>query len=152
MAAHDPSDLMTELSYGDPRAALDWLAAAFGCTARMLVANPAGQLVYAEAGWGDSLVAVVPEQPERLRSPKAVAGVNTQSIRVRLEQDIEAHCERARAAGAVILQEPVLHFFGDHTYRAADLEGHVWAFSRRVSGAGGAPPDGWTVTFPGQDA
>jgi uncharacterized glyoxalase superfamily protein PhnB len=43
-------------------------------------------------------------------------------------EDIDAHCERARAAGADILQEPQTQFYGDRTYRARDPEGHIWTF------------------------
>jgi uncharacterized glyoxalase superfamily protein PhnB len=39
---------------------------------------------------------------------------------------------RARGAGATILAEPSDQFYGDRTYRAADLEGHVWSFGQTV--------------------
>lgn len=152
MAQGSPSNIMAELRYQNPRAALDWLAAAFGCSARMIVSNPAGQLVYAEIGWGAGLIAVVPEQPPRLRSPMAVEGANTQSLRIRLDDGIDAHCDQARAAGAVIEQQPMTHFFGDRTYAAADLEGHLWTFSQRVSDASVPPPEGWSVVFPEAEA
>ena len=43
--------------------------------------------------------------------------------------DLAAHLERARAAGAVIVEE--LHPFpGDLVYVAADLEGNHWRFSQ----------------------
>jgi hypothetical protein len=32
----------------------------------------------------------------------------------------------------VILQEPETQFYGDRTYRAADLEGHIWTFGQSV--------------------
>ena len=54
----------------------------------------------------------------------------TQSINVHLEQDVDAHCERARAAGARIIAEPSDQFYGDCSYRAADLDGHVWNFGQ----------------------
>jgi uncharacterized glyoxalase superfamily protein PhnB len=44
-------------------------------------------------------------------------------------EDIEAHCERARQAGAEILREPVTQFYGDRIYRARDPEGHIWTFA-----------------------
>jgi uncharacterized glyoxalase superfamily protein PhnB len=45
--------------------------------------------------------------------------------------DLAAHYERACAAGARITQAPTLQFYGDRTYRALDLEGHVWNFQQR---------------------
>jgi PhnB protein len=41
--------------------------------------------------------------------------------------DVAAHCERARAAGAVILSEPEDTPDGRH-YRVEDIEGHRWMF------------------------
>jgi uncharacterized glyoxalase superfamily protein PhnB len=46
--------------------------------------------------------------------------------------DVDAHCARARAAEATIVAEPEDQFYGDRTYRAVDLEGHVWTFSSHV--------------------
>jgi len=66
------------------------------------------------------------------RSPASIDGVNTQSTHVDLASDLDAHCERARAAGATIVAEPEDQFYGDRTYRAVDPEGHVWTFSQHV--------------------
>jgi uncharacterized glyoxalase superfamily protein PhnB len=41
--------------------------------------------------------------------------------------DVDAHCERARSAGATILREPETEPYG-RLYNAADLEGHRWMF------------------------
>ena len=54
--------------------------------------------------------------------------------------DIEAHCARARAAGAKILSEPKTTDYGsdwwvDRGYEAEDLEGHHWYFAQRLSTA-----------------
>ncbi|WP_425350550.1 VOC family protein [Mesorhizobium wenxiniae] len=65
-------------------------------------------------------------------SPVSVAGKNTQSVYVRLKEGIDAHCDRARAAGAEIVQEPADQFYGERQYRARDPEGHVWTFSQTV--------------------
>jgi uncharacterized glyoxalase superfamily protein PhnB len=137
--------IMAELQYSDPRAALEWLAKAFGCSTRLLVADDAGQLVYAESGWGECLFAVVPSQPGQPTSPLASNGASRLCLRVSLNDGIDDHCSVARAAGAGIVQEPMLHFFGDRTYAATDLEGHLWKFSQRIPGAVVPAPDDWTV-------
>jgi uncharacterized glyoxalase superfamily protein PhnB len=49
-----------------------------------------------------------------------------------LDSDIDLHCERARKAGAKILQEPETQFYGDRTYRATDPEGHIWTFGQTI--------------------
>ena len=45
---------------------------------------------------------------------------------------LDAHCERARAAGAEIIREPEDEFYGDRTYMAKDPEGHVWSFAQNL--------------------
>jgi PhnB protein len=42
--------------------------------------------------------------------------------------DVNEHCARARAAGAVVLSEPEDTGHG-RSYRVEDLEGHRWMFS-----------------------
>ena len=46
--------------------------------------------------------------------------------------DVDAHCERARDAGATILREPEEPGIGLRIYTAEDLEGHRWMFGERV--------------------
>jgi uncharacterized glyoxalase superfamily protein PhnB len=151
MAELNKESVLAELSYEDPRAALAWLTEAFGCETRMIVADADGRLIFAETGWSECTVGVVPEQAGRLHSPKVTGGVNTQTVQIRFYADIEAHFARAKAAGAVMLSEPEQTFYGDRFYLAADLEGHIWSFSQRVPGSGGPPPEGWTVQFPSRD-
>jgi len=44
--------------------------------------------------------------------------------------DVEAHCRRARVAGARILSEPQTDEYGSR-YRVEDVEGHRWMFMQR---------------------
>jgi uncharacterized glyoxalase superfamily protein PhnB len=80
-----------------------------------------------------------------------VGGKNTQSIHVLILDGIDAHCERARAAGAVIVREPEDQFYGDRVYMAQDFEGRVWSFGQPVrqvmreeaEAASGLTIEGW---------
>ena len=70
------------------------------------------------------------------KSPKALDGANTQTLCVYVD-DVDAHCERARKAGAKIVQEPETHDYGDdywsdRSYECIDLEGHHWWFMQRM--------------------
>lgn len=131
----------------DPVAELKWLETAFGFEITMVVENEDGSIGHSEIRLGDGLVYVGFEWNERHRSPANLGGVNTQSLHFQLDKDIDAHCERARAAGAVILREPADQFYGDRSYMAMDPEGHVWSFSQvirsmsfeEMSKAGGRP-------------
>ena len=47
--------------------------------------------------------------------------------------DVDAHYEQAKAAGATILGEPEDQPYGDRSYRAVDPEGHKWFFATHVN-------------------
>ena len=120
-------------TYRDPRAAADWLARAFGFEVTMAIEGPDPTMSHYEmAIGGRGRIMIGGEWAEWSRSPASVGGVNTQSAHVGLTGDVDGHCERARSAGATISGEPEDQFYGDRTYRAVDLEGHVWTFSEHV--------------------
>src|SRR6202158_1104449 len=93
--------------YQNDREALAWLEKAFGFETSLVVTDDSGTMVHSEMRFGDGAIMVAHEWSEVTRSPKSVGGKNTQAISVHIESDIEAHCERARAAGAKIIQEPL---------------------------------------------
>jgi uncharacterized glyoxalase superfamily protein PhnB len=125
--------------YRDPLAALGWLEAAFGFETTTLVTDAEGRLGYSEMSFHGGVISVgkewegPPIAPARARSPASLDGVGTQFIRVHLADGMDAHAERARAAGARIVQEPAEQFYGARIYRALDPEGHVWVFSQEVA-------------------
>lgn len=126
------NSLTSAVCYRDPQAALDWLEKAFGFEPAMVITEADGAIAHAEMRHGECLIMIGSEWSEDHRSPASVGGKNTQSVHVHLTQDIDAHCERARQAGAVIVQEPETQFYGDRTYRARDPEGHIWTFGQTV--------------------
>jgi uncharacterized glyoxalase superfamily protein PhnB len=121
--------------YRDPRAALDWLARAFGFEVTMAIDDPDGDARgshFEMAIEGRGRIMIGAEWADWTRSPASIGGVSTHSVNVDLPRDLDAHCERARAAGAVIAAEPKDEFYGDRTYRAFDPEGHMWTFAQHV--------------------
>jgi uncharacterized glyoxalase superfamily protein PhnB len=112
-----------------PKAALDW-PKAFGFCRHGDLHN--GDIAHAEMRYRECLIMIGSEWSDDHRSPLSLGGKNTQSVHVHMTQDIDAHCERARKAGAEIVQEPDTQFYGDRTYRARDPEGHIWTFGRTV--------------------
>ncbi|HEY5412552.1 MAG TPA: VOC family protein [Caulobacteraceae bacterium] len=135
-----------ELHYRDPEAALRWLEAVFGLETEMMVSDPEGKLAFARVQGPVGIVAEAPGRP----SPASLGGASTQTVDVTLSDDLDAHYRRALQAGARIVIEPRQEFYGATNYVAADLEGHLWCFSQRVS-EGGPPPDGWSVRFPARE-
>ena len=125
--------------YKDPMAALKWLETVFGFEITTLVTDRDGRLAHSEMAFRGGAINVGGEWespdivgPARMRSPATVEGVNTQFVRVHLEDGLEEHYQQARAAGARILDAPQDQFYGSRTYRAMDPEGHVWNFSQEV--------------------
>ena len=74
------------------------------------------------------------------KPPRSVGGISTQSAYIVVE-DVDAHCARARAAGAEIVMAPEDQEHGGRFYACRDPEGHLWNFGSydpwaSASGAG----------------
>lgn len=135
MADHPPSKgLSSAVCYRDAKAAFRWLEAAFGFEPAFVLLDADGNLVHSEMEYGNSSIMVGNEWSDDHRSPASLGGKNTQTVHVQLGagEDIDAHCAKARAAGADIIAEPETQFYGDRTYRARDPEGHIWTFGVTV--------------------
>jgi uncharacterized glyoxalase superfamily protein PhnB len=65
------------------------------------------------------------------QSSPAQAGCHTQSLTVFVE-DVDAHFEKAKSAGARIVEELHETEYGERQYGVEDLEGHPWLFSRHA--------------------
>jgi uncharacterized glyoxalase superfamily protein PhnB len=124
--------IIPALSYQDPRAALDWLQKAFGFEIEMVIEDEAGNPVHSELRYADGVIMVGAEWNADTKSPASLGRKCTQTVHTHMTENIDAHCERARKAGAEILQEPATQFYGDRTYRARDPEGHIWTFGQTV--------------------
>jgi uncharacterized glyoxalase superfamily protein PhnB len=135
----------SSLYYLDAAKAIDWLCRAFGFEVRLKVEGEGGKIEHSELAFGDDGLimvseAIAPNKPHPLRrAPGQVGGGNTQNLMVYVD-DLEAHCARAREAGAVITSEPETHDYGeeywsDRSYGCLDLEGHAWWFSERLRSA-----------------
>jgi len=126
------------VNYRDPNAALDWLERVFGFERFMVLSDDQGRVAHAEMSFqGRGQVMVGGDDwADYVASPAATGGRNTQRVHVLMADGLDAHCERARAAGAEILREPEDQFYGDRTYVARDLEGHVWAFAQPIRKVG----------------
>ena len=132
------------LAYEDGPAAMDWLVRAFGFREVNRWLDENGTLTHGELALGGELVMLATPTPE-YRSPRrhreeceqarrwSEAPYVIDGVLVDVD-DVDAHYERARQAGATILSEPADQAFGVRHYRAEDLEGHRWMFSQEISG------------------
>lgn len=134
--------ISSSLFYRDASAAIDFLCRAFGFEVRLKVEGEGGVIQHSELSFGEGLIMVGDERAcvgkdrEHFRSPLSCGGGNTQSLMVYVD-DVQAHCERARAAGATITTEPTEKDYGeeywmDRSYGCKDPDGHVWWFSQRL--------------------
>lgn len=117
------------LLYEDGAAALDFLATAFGFEEVLRSQSPEGRVWHAEMTFGDGNI-YLGEPGREYKSPKRL-GATTVAIHVYVD-DVDAHCERARAAGAEIRDEPTDQEYGDRRYTAVDPEGHEWFFAQKI--------------------
>jgi len=130
----NPQDIYPCLSYRDPAAAIAWLAEAFGCRTVVEHKGPDGSIVHAELALGASMIMLGSAQPDKgWISPLDLPAVN-QGLYVILD-DVEAHHDRARAAGAEIIRPLNVTDYGSREYAAKDLEGHHWNFGTYRPGA-----------------
>ncbi len=124
--------LIPALSYRDPKAAIAWLEKAFGFDLTFLIEDADGGVSHAQMTHGASTIMLGGEWSENHQSPLSTGGRNTQTVHVYVAGDVDAHCERARAAGGEILMEPATQFYGSRTYRCRDPEQHIWTISADV--------------------
>ncbi len=120
------------LCYVNPRAAINFLRDAFGFELEMLIEDEAGNLAHSQMSYGEGRIMVGNEWSADHKSPQSIGNKCTQTVHIQMTEDINAHCEHARTAGAEILVAPETQFYGDRTYRARDPEGHIWTFAQTV--------------------
>lgn len=131
--------LSSSLFYQDPIAAIAFLEAAFGFQTRIRVDAPDGSRQHSELCFGDAVVMVNGERKAgHMASPLSVGGQNTQALFLYVD-DVDAHCARAEAAGARIVQaladtDDGPEYWVDRGYGAIDPEGHRWWFAQRIRG------------------
>ena len=118
------------LYYEDGAAAIEWLTRAFGFRERMRMPGEEGRIMHAELELDGGIVMLANPPREAFKNPKAL-GTNTSSVYTYVD-DVDSHFDRAKEAGAEILQEPETMPYGDRHYGAKDPEGHEWWFGEHV--------------------
>jgi len=130
-----PPTIVPQVPYQDVSAALSFLERAFGfreiATARLVSAD--GAIDHATVEFAGAVVGIGPEGHHGTMSPKS-GGMESQYISVYVD-DVDAHHQRALAAGARIAAGLRDYFWGHEghrTYEALDPEGHRWRFHQRL--------------------
>ena len=140
LAANTRATIIPSLRYRDALAAIDWLCAAFGFEKHAVYAD--GNVVqHAQLIFGNGMVMLGSTSKEgqwggRFVQPEEIDGRETQCPCV-IVVDCDAHYARAKAAGAVIVDDLKSTDYGGKGYSCRDLEGHLWWFGEY---------DPWTAT------
>lgn len=120
------------LIYEDIAAVQRFLVSAFGFEAGILERDGEGRVVHGEVSMNGTAIWLHRATANHgLASPNALPEVN--SGVVVLVRDVDAHFERARAAGAIIDREPADQPYGQREYSARDPEGGRWYFATRTA-------------------
>jgi predicted enzyme related to lactoylglutathione lyase len=119
--------LLPHVPYRDVGKAIDWLTRAFGLVEHYRYGEPVGG--GAQMYLGKAVVMLMTARSSQAK----------QFLTICID-DVEGHCERARAAGAKIVEEPHETEYGQFQYAAEDLDGNTWIFARH---ARDADPASW---------
>lgn len=115
------------LVYHDIERAHEFLVRAFGFEPGLIERTESGDVVHGEVHVGGQVIWLHRVMEDDGWVSQASSPVTTGELVVRVE-DVDAHCERARAEGAEIEYGPQDQDYGVREYGARDLERRRWAF------------------------
>jgi uncharacterized glyoxalase superfamily protein PhnB len=124
------STLIATMRYDDAGAMIEWLGKAFGFERHFVVPGDNGTIAHAQLVFGSGMIMLGTARDDEwgslVKTARALGG-SSGGIYVVIA-DPDAHCTRARAAGAEILYGPRDTDYGSREYAARDPEGHIWSF------------------------
>lgn len=135
--------VLPHIVYQDVVRAMDWLNQTFGFTEHYRYGEPGGAVSGAQMRLGKACIMVNTARPGTA-SPRQ-SGWSSQMVTVFVD-DVDAHYERAKSAGAKIVEELHETFYGERQYGVEDLEGHHWLFGKHVRDVS---PEEWGATLAG---
>lgn len=125
--------VIPSLRYRDAHAMIDWLCRAFGFEKHAVYTDGSGKIVqHAQLRFGRGMIMLGStdnDSPwsQHMVQPDQIGGRQTQTCYV-IVADCAAHYARAKAAGAMIVDELETKDYGGSGYSCRDPEGHLWSF------------------------
>lgn len=124
------SRIVPGMRYRDPVAAIEWLCRCLGFERKLVVEGEGGAIEHAQLVLGPCMIMLGGHRDDAygrlMRTPREVGG-NTQAAYL-VVPDVDAHYQRARAAGAEIVFDIEGKPYGGRGYTCRDPEGHLWNF------------------------
>lgn len=112
--------------YADAAAAIDYLTRCFGFTCSARYDDDAGVVQHAEMQYGSGAI-MLGTGPDQQRDPDRLDTPPGRGIYL-VVADVDAHFERAKSAGVIVVYPPEDTEFGTRRWRALDSEGYEWSF------------------------
>ncbi len=123
--------IITVLVYADIAAAHDFLVDVFGFASGDVHRNDEGDVVHGEVSMAGEAIWLHRVSPDDGLRAVGDLGSATGMLNVFVE-DVDAHYDRAVAAGATIILPPTDQSYGQREYSACDIEGRLWSFATRT--------------------
>lgn len=125
--AIEPPRVFPTFRYRDASKMIDWLVEAFGFSVHVRYMD-GDHVAHAELGLGSSMIMIGHERENAYGAMVGGPGENGGKSVYIVVDDAEAAFERARTAGAEILEEPTDRDYGSRDFICRDPEGNVWCF------------------------
>jgi uncharacterized glyoxalase superfamily protein PhnB len=113
--------------------AIDFYQRAFGFEKKFAMPIPGGKTGHVEMTYKDMLIMFGPEQPNQpCKSPVTLGTPSPVQLYVYCD-DVDALFNRAKAAGAQVVNAPSDMFYGDRVCKLKDPDGFDWYFATNVA-------------------
>ena len=116
------------IRYHDAPAAVRWLCEVFGFEEQLVVPGEGGTIAHAQLSLSSAAIMLGSARDDELGGARPKDEGGTGHGIYAYVDDVDAHHQRAKAAGAEILYRPRDTDYGSREYAAHDLEGNFWSF------------------------
>ena len=124
--------VFASVRFVDAHAGIKFLQDAYGFEPQVVYDDGNGGVAHAQLAFGDEIIMCGTSRDDHypVRSPRQIGGGVTSGIYIALDsaEAVDRLYERARRAGAEILEPPHDTGYGSHDFLSRDPEGHVWSF------------------------
>ena len=125
------SRIIPTMRYKDAPAAIEWLCMVLGFEKHLVVPGENDTIAHAQLILGNSMIMLGSENDNEfgklVKTPSDLGGINTQTAYIIIEE-IDAHYQKVKAAGAEIILEIADQDYGGRLYSCRDSEGYIWNF------------------------